>query len=158
MVPVAMAAELALGLVQGPLAKILDAYVSDVELKQRLAAEIERQTLGYFTRTAELGAGVVMAETRSDHWLSRSWRPLLMLLMMGFLVLMGAVLPLADLIAGHRIAFEPRWQSLPEGFWQFLTVGAGGYIGGRSLEKVAATAKPPHRAGFPFTPGSDRKG
>ena len=158
MFPVAVAAQLALGLVQGPLTKILDAYISDAELKQKLAAEIERQTLGFFQRTAELGAGVVMAETNSEHWLSRSWRPLLMLLLMGFLVLVGFVLPLADLIAGHRVAFEPRWQSLPDGFWQFLTVGAGGYIGGRSLEKVAGAVKPPNRAGFPFMRGSDRKG
>ena len=158
MLPVAMAAQLALGLVQGPLGKILDAYVSDVELRRKLAAEIEQQTLGYFARTAELGAGVVMAETHSEHWLSRSWRPLLMLVLIGFLLLVGFVLPLADLVAGHRVAFEPRWQSLPEGFWQFLTVGAGGYIGGRSLEKVAGAvtaAKPP---AFPFRRGSDRKG
>ena len=65
---------------------------------------------------------------------------------------------LADLIAGYRVPFEPRWQSLPEGFWQFLAVGAGGYIGGRSLEKVASAATPPKRAGFPFMRGSDRKG
>ncbi len=158
MIPAAIAAQLALGLVQGPLARILDAYVSDVELKRKLAAEIEKQTLGYLTRTAELGAEVVMAETKSEHWLSRSWRPLLMLMLMGFLLLVGFVLPLAELIAGHRIAFEPRWQALPEGFWQFLTVGAGGYIGGRSLEKVADAVKAPRRTGFPFIRGSDRKG
>ena len=126
MFPVAMAAELALGLIQGPLTRILDAYVSDVELKRKLAAEIEQQTLGYFTRTAELGAGVVMAETNSEHWLSRSWRPLLMLVLIGFLLLVGFVLPVADLVAGHRIAFEPRWQSLPEGFWQFRHGSGGG--------------------------------
>ncbi|MEI7598957.1 MAG: 3TM-type holin [Aestuariivirga sp.] len=158
MLPVAVAAQLALGLVQGPLAKILDAYVSDVELKRKLAAEIEQQTLGYLTRTAERGADVVLAETNSEHWLSRSWRPLLMLVLMGFLLLVGFVLPVADLIVGHRIAFEPRWQLLPEGFWQFLTVGAGGYIGGRTLEKVAGSASPARRAGFPFMRGSDRKG
>lgn len=158
MIPAAMAAQLALGLVQGPLAKILDAHVSDLELRRKLTAEIERQTLGYFTRTAELGAGVVMAETNSEHWLSRSWRPLLMLILMGFLILVGFVLPVADLIVGHRVAFEPRWQALPEGFWQFLTVGAGGYIGGRSLEKVADAVTTRKRAGFPFIRGSDRKG
>jgi hypothetical protein len=26
---------------------------------------------------------------------------------------------------------------LPQGFWDFLAIGMGGYIGGRSLEKVA---------------------
>ena len=158
MLPVAMAGQLALGLVQGPLSRILDAYVADVELRRKLAAEIETQTLGYLTRTAELGSQVVLAETKSEHWLSYSWRPLLMLLLMGFLVLVGFVLPVIDLIAGHRVAFEPRWQSLPEGYWQFLTVGAGGYIGGRSLEKVASAVAPARRAGFPFMRGSDRKG
>lgn len=139
MLPLAIATELALGLVKGPLGKILDAYVADVELRRKLAAEIEQQTLGYFTRTAELGADVVKAEVQSDHWLSRSWRPLLMLVLMGFLVLVGVILPVADLVAGHRIAFEPRWQALPDGFWDFLAVGMGGYIGGRSLEKVAGS-------------------
>lgn len=137
MIPAAMAAQLALGFVQGPVAKILEAYVSDLTLRRKLAAEIEAQTLGYFTRTVELGAEVVLAETNSEHWLSRSWRPMLMLLLMGFLLLAGLILPLADMIAGQRIAFEPRWQMLPGGFWDFLAVGMGGYIGGRSLEKVA---------------------
>ena len=39
-----------------------------------------------------------------------------------------------------------------------LTVGAGGYIGGRSLEKVAGTVKARKPPGFPFIRGSDRKG
>jgi len=39
-----------------------------------------------------------------------------------------------------------------------ITVGAGGYIGGRSLEKVADAVKAPRRTGFPFIRGSDRKG
>ena len=60
-----------------------------------------------------------------------------MVLLMGFLVLVGAILPLADLIAGHPIRFEPRWSALPPEFWSFLMVGMGGYVGGRSLEKVA---------------------
>ena len=138
--PVAIAAQLAMGLVQGPVTKILDAYVSDLELRRKLAAELEQQTLSYLSRTAELGAGVVMAEVQSEHWLSRSWRPMLMLLLMGFLLLSGLILPVADLFAGRTIPFAPRWQMLPDGFWQFLTVGMGGYIGGRSLEKVAGIA------------------
>jgi hypothetical protein len=56
---------------------------------------------------------------------------------MGFLIVAGLLLPLADLIAGHRLPFEPRWQILPEAFWEFLSIGMGGYIGGRSLEKIA---------------------
>lgn len=50
-----------------------------------------------------------------------------------------------------------KWR-LGEQAWDMLTVGAGGYIGGRSLEKVANAVKAPRRAGFPFIRGSDRKG
>ncbi len=135
--PAGIAAQLAMGIVQGPVTKILEAYVSDLELRRKLAAEIEKQAMTYAAHNAELGAGVVLAEVKSEHWLSRSWRPLLMLLLMGFLVLVGLVLPLADLVAGHPVPFAPRWQALPQGFWDFLAVGMGGYIGGRSLEKVA---------------------
>lgn len=135
--PLALAAQVATGLVQGPVMKLIEAHISDAELRRKLAAELEQQTLAYFTRSAELGAGVVMAEVQSEHWLTRSWRPLLMAILMGFLLLVGLVLPGAELLAGHHIAFEPRWNLLPGGFWDFLAVGMGGYIGGRSLEKVA---------------------
>jgi hypothetical protein len=136
-IPVTLAAKLAMGLVNGPLMKIIEAHVADQSVRRKLAAEMEQQVLAHLTRTAELGQSVVMAEVQSEHWLSRSWRPMLMVLLMGFLLLAGLVLPLADVILGGRIPFEPRWQMLPQGFWDFLTIGMGGYIGGRSLEKVA---------------------
>ncbi len=144
--PFGVATQLTLGLLQGPVMKVLEAYVSDLELRRKLAAELEQQALSHISRTAELGAGVVMAEVQSEHWLSRNWRPMLMLLLMGFLVVVGLVLPVVDLLAGRTIPFTPRWHLLPDGFWQFLTIGMGGYIGGRSLEKVAAAISGPASA------------
>jgi hypothetical protein len=126
-----------MGLLKGPLSRVLESYVSDLELRRRLQAELESRFLAELGKSQELAAGIVMAEVNSEHWLTRTWRPLLMLLLMGFLVLVGAALPLADLIAGHPIRFEPRWSALPPEFWNFLMVGMGGYVGGRSLEKVA---------------------
>ncbi len=136
-----------LGLVQGPLAKILDAHIADAELKHKLAAEIETQLMTQLSKADELGAGVVQAEVKSEHWLTRSWRPLLMLLLMAFLVLVGFLLPVADLILGHHVKFEPRWQLLPPEFWPFLQIGMGGYIGGRTLEKLADRAFPGKTSG-----------
>lgn len=136
-IPATLAAKLAMGLVNGPLMKIIEAHVADQALRRKLAAEMEQQVQAHLTHSTELGQQIVMAEVQSEHWLSRSWRPMLMLLLMGFLLLAGLVLPLADLLAGGRVAFEPRWQMLPQGFWDFLAIGMGGYIGGRSLEKVA---------------------
>jgi hypothetical protein len=63
-----------------------------------------------------------------------------MLLFMALLVIYGVLLPLSDLIAGAPIVFTPRWRDLPPEFWNLLTVGLGGYVGGRSLEKIADAA------------------
>ena len=91
-----------------------------------------------------------MAEIASEHWLTRSWRPVLMVILMGFLILAGFVLPLADIATGQTVPFSPRWDMLPAGFWDFLSIGMGGYIGGRSLEKVAGLVVP--RPQVPKTP------
>jgi Holin of 3TMs, for gene-transfer release len=127
-------------LINDPVTLALEANLSEPDLRREVAQEIERRMLDYVTRTAELGAGTVTAEISSEHWLTRSWRPMLMVILMGFLVLAGFGLPMADLIAGYRLPFEPRWQVLPAGFWDFLAIGMGGYIGGRSLEKIAGLA------------------
>lgn len=140
--PLTLIAQLAAGLVQGPIAKLLDAHIADVELRRKLAAELEQQFMAHLSKATELGASVVLAETQSEHWLTRSWRPVLMLMLAGFLAVVGFVLPLADLIAGQPVHFEPRWHLLPAGFWDFLSIGMGGYIGGRSLEKVAGLVFP----------------
>ena len=137
MVPLLPIVATIFGLLKGPLSRVLESYVSDLELRRKLQAELETQFLVQLGKSEELAAGIVTAEINSEHWLTRSWRPLLMLLLMGFLVLVGAILPLADLIVGHPIRFEPRWSALPPEFWSFLMVGMGGYVGGRSLEKVA---------------------
>ena len=142
MLPLAFLAETVMGLVQGPINKILDAYISDVELRRKLAGELQTQLLTSLSKATEQGAGIVMAEVKSEHWLTRSWRPLLMLTLMGFLVLAGLILPMGDLVAGGPLHFEPHWQILPPQFWDFLSIGMGGYIGGRSLEKVAGLAFP----------------
>ena len=155
--PLALIAHIATGLVQGPLTKVLEAHVADAALRRKLAAELETQFVAHLGKTAELGANVVMSEVQSEHWLTRSWRPMLMLLLMGFLIIAGILLPLADLWAGHHIAFEPRWQMLPAGFWDFLSVGMGGYIGGRSLEKVMGLAFPGDAAARPASRGSARR-
>jgi hypothetical protein len=136
MFPVLTIVQAALALWRGPLSKILETHVADQELRARLSAEIEASLAQQLGKGFEAQANVVMSEIRSDHWLTRSWRPLLMLLFMALLVLYGVVLPAFDLIAAHPVKFTPRWRDLPPELWNLLTVGLGGYVGGRSLEKI----------------------
>jgi hypothetical protein len=135
--PVTIILNMVAGLMNGPVTKALDSFVKDQELKRKLAAELENKLAEHLGKSQELEQAIVLAEVKSEHWLTRSWRPLLMLTLLGFIVFVGLVMPLLDAIVGYPVAFNPRWQALPQQFWDFLSIGVGGYIGGRSLEKIA---------------------
>jgi Holin of 3TMs, for gene-transfer release len=134
--PIVLISGVVSSLMNGPVNKIIESYVSDLELRRKLQAELETNMITHLGKSLELQQAIVLAEVKSEHWLTRSWRPVLMMVLMGFLVLVGFILPMADLATGHTIPFNPRWKSLPDGFWNFLSIGVGGYIGGRSVEKV----------------------
>ena len=134
---IALVAKIVSSLMAGPVGSVLAGHVKDADLRRKLEIELQGKLLEEVGKEVALAQSVVLAEVQSEHWLTRSWRPLLMLSLLGFLGFVGLVLPLADLIAGHRLAFDPRWEALPDGFWNFLSVGVGGYVGGRSLEKIA---------------------
>ncbi len=124
---------------RGPVFSIIDKLVTDRDLQARLKAELEQSVLARQSELAKAQRDIIIGEINADSWMTRQWRPCLMFIIMGFLVLYGLVLPLADLIAGGPIGFVPRWADIPDGMWNLLSLGVGGYVGGRSLEKLAAT-------------------
>ena len=69
---------------------------------------------------------IIVAETNGN-WLQRSWRPILML-SFGFIVIyVKFIAPLFDL----------KIPELENEFWNLLQLGIGGYVIGRSAEKIA---------------------
>ena len=52
----------------------------------------------------------------------------------------GLLLPLYEAAFGRLEHFEPRWRQFPDGLWSLLMLGVGGYIGGRTVEKLARGA------------------
>lgn len=135
--PVALILNLVSGLMSGPISKVLDAYVKDQELRRKLEADLQGKLTEHLGKSEELGQAVVLAEIKSEDWLTRNWRPLVMLTLMGFIVFVGLAIPFLDFVFGSPVTFNPRWSALPPQFWDFLSIGVGGYIGGRTLEKVA---------------------
>ena len=74
----------------------------------------------------KLQTEVILAEA-SGNWLQRSWRPILMLAF-GFIVIyVKFIAPL----------FSLRIPPLENEFWSLLQLGIGGYVVGRSAEKIA---------------------
>ena len=72
-----------------------------------------------------LRAGIVKAEAESPNWLASSWRPLLMLTFGGLIVArwFGWAAPSLS---------EAEYLKL----WDIVQLGLGGYVIGRSVEKV----------------------
>ena len=74
----------------------------------------------------KLQTEVILAEANGN-WLQRSWRPILMLAF-GFIVIyVKFIAPL----------FSLPIPPLEDEFWNLLQLGIGGYVVGRSVEKVA---------------------
>lgn len=115
-----------------PAAQIVDDLTTSKEEKLTLAnalTQIENamgdKMLEYEAKITELQASIVNNEI-SGNWLQRSWRPILMLAF-GFL-----------LIYEYFIAnvFSLPKSGLPTDFWDLLKIGIGGYVVGRSAEKI----------------------
>ncbi len=96
------------------------AHLLDVQ-----AAAMQRVFM-YEQATLEAKAKIIHAEASSKHWLTANWRPITMLT---FLVL----------VVGDSLGFLPN--DLNEEAWFLLEIGLGGYVVGRSGEKIAETLK-----------------
>lgn len=89
-----------------------------------IQANVMQNTLEYERDILQAQASIVQAEASSKHWLTAVWRPVTMLTFL--------VLSVAD---STGILPSP----LRDEAWSLLQIGLGGYVVGRSAEKVTDT-------------------
>lgn len=89
-------------------------------------ASAMQRVFEYEATLLEGKAKIIHAEASSKHWLTANWRPITMLT---FLVL--------------AVGDSMGWLATPlrDEAWNLLSIGLGGYIVGRSGEKIAQTIK-----------------
>ena len=112
------------------------------------AAEIEREiSMALLMNSASVekaAAKVILAEARSEHWITATWRPILMTVITIIVAWNFLFAPLiemfVELTSGGKI---PLAIDLPSELWTLLTVGVGGYVVGRSGEKIARNFRKP---------------
>ena len=105
----------------GALAKDLrQAITGDLPAENR--ADLLGKTLDIMSGVLGIQSNVIVAEAQSQSWLARNWRPITML---AFVVLI--ILDATGALKSH----------LPEDVWTVIKIGLGGYVAGRSLEKIA---------------------
>lgn len=119
---------------------IVDEVVEDKDKAREIKATLEegwRQTdLTKFTEQIKAQSAVIVAEAQGDSWLQRNWRPMLMTLF-GFIVFNNYVLyPYLSLFWEQAPVLE-----IPGPLWGLLKIGVGGYVVGRSSEKIVDKVK-----------------
>jgi hypothetical protein len=110
--------------------------------------EVERElNMALMTNSAAIeqsAASVILAEAKSEHKITAIWRPLLMVVITAIIAWNFLIAPLVELavtlFTGDQI---PLSIPLPDQLWSLLMVGVGGYVVGRSGEKISKNFKAP---------------
>ena len=105
---------------------IIDKFSTDDEEKLKAKSELTNIVMTSLNTMQNAQRDVLLAEAKGS-WLQRSWRPIIMLCF-GFIVIYAKFL-------GPVLGTEVP--TLDDNFWTLLELGIGGYIIGRSVEKVA---------------------
>ena len=112
------------------------------------AAEIERElNMQLMMNSASLekaASDIILAEAKSEHWITSSWRPLLMLTITAIVAWNFLFAPLIEMVVVLSTGSDlPLMIDLPEELWMLLTIGVGGYTLGRAGEKIVNNLKRP---------------
>lgn len=116
--------------------RIIDKLIPDPAAKAEAQRKLfELQQTGELAQI-EAQTKVLVAEASSEHKLTSQWRPITMLIFAAIVANNYIVYPYLSLFwdAAPQLA-------MPDQLWNLLQIGIGGYVFGRSAEKVAGTLK-----------------
>lgn len=108
-----------------------DLFTSDeerAEAKQKVAQLAQHGELKYL----ESASNIIVAEAKSEHPLTSQWRPITMLVFVAIIANNYIVYPYLSLFWPTAPVLE-----IPADMWALLKIGLGGYVVGRSGEKIA---------------------
>ena len=108
------------------LGKVVTNLFPDPEAKAKAEAEVMRELLNHQSQIENAAAKIIQTEAASQHWLAANWRPLTMIVFVAVIVArwFGWAAPNLG---------EAEYLKL----WSIVEFGLGGYVVGRSVEKIA---------------------
>lgn len=108
------------------LGKIVGNLFPDPEQKAKAEQEVLVQLMQHQQQIETAAAGIIQAEAASQHWLAANWRPITMLTFLGLIVARWFGWAAPNLAEAEYIKL-----------WSIVELGLGGYVIGRSVEKIA---------------------
>lgn len=121
------------GAVTGVINKHLERQMS----RDVLQAELEKAVIGAITDVTKTQADVIKAEMQSESWIARNWRPISALGFVSVVLFYSLIVPIV--VAWFNAPAPRIGDTLLLKVIELVTLCLGGYIGLRSLEKIAET-------------------
>ena len=96
----------------------------------KLHHNMVQEALKFEIAQVQAQASIILAEAKAG-WLTRNWRPMLMIVFMVIIVNNFLIWPYS-----HELGIVAKQLEFPVWMQDLLKLGVGGYIGGRSAEKI----------------------
>ena len=106
-------------------------FVEDKDKANELETKIKNKLLSLEQEVITAQRDVIVAEAKSQSFIARNWRPIMMLTFVGIIANNYILFPYITLFGGTAITLE-----IPPDMWSLLKIGVGGYVMGRSGEKM----------------------
>lgn len=119
----------------GAVGRAVDNLIPDKAKAAELQASITTELIKSGNVELQGAVDIIRAEAQGESWLQRNWRPILMLTIVAIIANNYLIKPYITALFG----VELPTLDLPTRLWDLMTLGVGGYVTGRSLEKVAET-------------------
>jgi len=108
------------------LGRVVGNLFPDPAEKAKAEAEMLRQLLAAQSELEQAASRIIQTEAASQHWLAANWRPLTMLTFVVLIVARWFGWAAPNLSEAEYIKL-----------WSIVEFGLGGYVIGRSVEKIA---------------------
>ncbi len=119
-----------IGTIIDRISSIIDQTVEDKDLANKIKAEIRLTLLtkeyDLIQKELEAKRDIIVAEATGQSWIQRNWRPITMLV---FVYIIAHNFIISPLLSLDQLPIPPD-------MWDLLKLGMGGYIIGRSAEKI----------------------
>ena len=109
----------------GQIAEIVNKRVPDRDLAQKLEHELTSLVVTKHAEAVNAAAEIVKTEAGSGNWLAASWRPITMLTFVALIVSRWLGWSAPNLTEAEVLSL-----------WDIVELGLGGYVVGRSVEKI----------------------
>ena len=108
------------------LGKVVGNLFPDPEQKAKAEAEMMKALLSHQAEIEGAAAKIIQTEAASQHWLAANWRPLTMIVFVCLIVARWFGWAAPNLSEAEYVKL-----------WSIVEFGLGGYVVGRSVEKIA---------------------